>query len=149
MRLWRPFHPALEKCRGFGRPLEALEAPGGPWRLARRSSCDVKFGFYAGRSGVSGCPGCPSVSQRVPRCLGCLGDSRISCYVLVPVCHDSRDDPLFRVSPEPTSSAVCSSAPRCLQTLTQDHPRREALGFIDCLLFEVGIEGVALNPNRK
>ena len=36
-----------------------------------------------------------------------------------------------------------------LQTLTQDHPRREALGFIDCLRFEVGIEGVALNPNRK
>ena len=36
-----------------------------------------------------------------------------------------------------------------LQTLTQDHPRREALGFIDCLRFEVGIGGVALNPNRK
>ena len=31
-----------------------------------------------------------------------------------------------------------------LQTLTQDHPRHEALGFIDCLLFEVGIDGVAL-----
>ena len=31
-----------------------------------------------------------------------------------------------------------------LQTLTQDHPRQEALGFIDCLLFKVGIGGVAL-----
>ena len=74
-----------------------------------------------------------------------VGPSEDPCYALMPVAgfHDSH------VLPEPTSSAGCSSAPRVPADVDTGSSTSGSLGVHRLPSFVVGIEGVALNPNRK